>query len=126
MKIFLLSFLISIPSLIFGQNSIDHLLRLVKENDIKSISNYISDNISISLHDKSGNYTKNQGEIILKDFFEAHKVNSLTVSEKRTQSTAHYAFGVMATQNGKFNLSVFMRFKKGTYYIQEIRIDSQK
>jgi hypothetical protein len=75
--------------------------------------------------DKSSNYSKSQGELIIKDFFTNNGVKSFDVKHKGNNDSGDYCIGTLQTKNGSYRTTVYMRMKGNKQVIQDIRIQQQ-
>ena len=72
-------FLVSFASYYY---SIDDVVTAMRSGDANQLSRYFDNRIDISLPGKSDNYSKSQGEMILKDFFTSNKVKSFQIKHR--------------------------------------------
>ncbi len=105
--------------------SIDEVVTGLKSGDAAQISKYFDNTVEISMPDKSNNYSKSQAELVLKDFFSTTGVKNFTVIHKGENSGSQYCIGTLATKNGSFRTTVFMKQKNDKQFVQEIRFENK-
>ena len=105
--------------------SIDEVVNAMKAGDSAQIARYFDNTVEITMPDKSNNYSKNQAEIVLKDFFSTNGVKSFEVIHKGENSGSQYCIGTLVTKNGSFRTTVFMKQKSDKQLLQEIRFESR-
>jgi hypothetical protein len=105
-----------------GQSSIDDVISAMKSGNASTLAKYFDNYIDITLPDKSNNYSKSQGELILKDFFSTNDVKGFEVRHKGNNDNGEYCIGTLQTKNGSYRATVYMRLKGSKQVIQDIRI----
>lgn len=105
-----------------GQSGIDDVITALKSGNASGMSRYFDSYIDITLPDKSSNYSKSQGELIIKDFFSNTGVKNFEVKHKGDNDNGEYCIGTLQTRNGNYRTTVYMRVKGSRQVIQDIRI----
>ena len=113
-------FLIVISS--FAQSGIEDVISAIKSGNASGVTKYFDSYVDISMPDKSSNYSKSQGEVILKDFFTNNGIKNFDVKFKGNNDNGDYCIGTLQTKNGSYRATVYMRVKGGKQVIQDIRI----
>lgn len=113
-------FLIAISS--FAQGGIEDVISAIKSGNASGVTKYFDNYVDISMPDKSSNYSKSQGEVILKDFFTNNGVRNFEVKFKGNNDNGDYCIGTLQTKNGSYRATVYMRLKGSKQVIQDIRI----
>lgn len=103
--------------------SIDEVVAGLKNGDAAQIARHFDNTVEITMPDKSNNYSKNQAEIVLKDFFTTNGVKGFEVIHKGENSGSQYCIGTLVTKNGSFRTTVFMKQKADKQLLQEIRFE---
>jgi len=115
----------SIAIFAFAQGGIDDVISAMKSGNASGVTKYFDSYVDITMPDKSSNYSKSQGELILKDFFSNNGVKSFEVKHKGNNDNGDYCIGTLQTKNGNFRTTVYMRMKGDRQVIQDIRIQQQ-
>jgi Domain of unknown function (DUF4783) len=105
--------------------SIDEVVNGLKNGDAVQIARYFDNTVEITMPDKSNNYSKNQAEIVLKDFFTTNGVKTFEVIHKGENAGSQYCIGTLVTKNGSFRTTVFMKQKSDKQLLQEIRFENR-
>lgn len=113
-------FLITILS--FAQAGIDDVISAMKNGNASGVTKYFDSYVDITMPDKSSNYSRSQGELILKDFFTNSGVKTFDVKHKGNNDNGDYCIGTLQTKNGSYRATVYMRLKGNRQVIQDIRI----
>ena len=121
--LFLSAFFITVVS--FAQGGIDDVISAMKSGNASGVTKYFDNYVDITITDKSSNYSKSQGELIIKDFFTNNGVKSFDVKHKGNSDSGDYCIGTLQTKNGSYRTTVYMRMKGNKQVIQDIRIQQQ-
>jgi hypothetical protein len=116
-------FLISLST--FSQGGIDDVISAMKSGNASGVTKYFDNYVDITMPDKSSNYSRSQGELILKDFFTNNGVRSFEVKHKGNNDNGDYCIGTLQTKNGNYRTTVYMRVKGSKQVIQDIRIEQK-
>jgi Domain of unknown function (DUF4783) len=120
--LFLLFGLSLILSSFTFQKSIDDVINAMKSGNASGIAKYFDAYVDITIAEKSNNYSKSQGELVIKDFFNVNQVKGFDVKHKGNNDNGDYCIGTLQTKNGNYRATVYMRMKGNKQIIQEIRI----
>jgi hypothetical protein len=105
--------------------SIDEVVTALKNGDAVQIARFFDNTVEITMPDKSNNYSKNQAEVVLKDFFNTNGIKSFEVIHKGENAGSQYCIGTLVTKNGSFRTTVFMKQKGDKQLLQEIRFENR-
>ena len=108
--------------LAFAQGGIDDVISAMKSGNASGVTKYFDSYVDITMPDKSSNYSKSQGELIIKDFFTNSGVKNFDVKHKGNNDNGDYCIGTLQTKNGSYRTTVYMRLKGNKQVIQDIRI----
>jgi hypothetical protein len=100
--------------------SIEEVVSAMKSGNANQLSRYFDDRIDITLPGKNDNYSKSQGELILKDFFSNNDVKDFQIKHKGENNGSQFCFGVLQTKNGNFRTKLYMKQKGDKQVLQEI------
>ncbi len=103
--------------------SIDEVVMGLKNGDAAQIARFFDNTIEITIPGKSNSYSKNQAEVVLKDFFATNGVKNFDVLHKGENSGSQYCIGTLVTKNGSFRTTVYMKQKIDKQVLQEIRFE---
>ncbi len=105
--------------------SIDEVVTALKNGDAVQIARFFDNTVEITMPDKSNNYSKNQAEVVLKDFFNTNGIKGFDVIHKGENAGSQYCIGTLVTKNGSFRTTVFMKQKGDKQLLQEIRFENR-
>jgi|SRR5690606_8550830 len=104
-------------------NNLDAVLNSLKKGNSSGIARFFDNRVDISLPNKTDNYSKNQGELILKEFFNNNPVRNFELKHKGEIKGAQFCIGSLQTTNGNFRTKIYMRKKGNADVIQEIAFE---
>lgn len=123
MKKLLTICLISISFFLCSFISIDDVISAIKLGDASQLSKFFDNTIEITLPDKSNAYSKSQGELVLKDFFNNNGVKGFEVVNKGENAGAKFVVGTLTTTNGNYRTTIYMKQKGDKELLQELRFE---
>ena len=124
-KAFIFLFILSI-SFAFRVDIIDDISSAIKSGNPKNITKYFIENIDLKIIDKEQVYSKQQAEMILKDFFGKHTVKAyLVVHKSEPKNGSQFVIGTLETKNGKFKTYFLIKTTGNKTLIQQFRIENE-
>ena len=108
-----------------SQSGIDDVISAMKSGNASGVTKYFDSYVDITIDDKGSNYSRSQGELILKDFFSNNGVRSFELKHKGNNDNGDYCIGTLQTKNGNYRATVYMRLKGNKLVIQDIRIKQE-
>ena len=103
--------------------SLDEVATAIRSGDITMLSPYLDNRVDIVLPDKSDTYSRNQAEMIIRDFFLTNGVRNFQIKQKGEQgSGSQFCMGILQTlHGGNFKTMLFMKQKGDKQFVQELR-----
>ena len=115
------------PFLTFAkmQGDIDNLLlEAFKSNNSKAIADFFGQNISLSIKNDSGYYSKFQAEVILADYFRSNKTTEIKQVQRTNRSNNNfYIVYQLKSPNGTYRVFAKFNQQNGVPTILELRIE---
>lgn len=108
------------------KDSFDEVLTALKAGNAAQLAKYFDSRVDISLPNKSDNFSRNQAEMILKDFFASNEVKSFVVKHKGENAGSQFCIGLLQTRNGNFRTKLYMKQKGGQQVVQEIAFQAEE
>lgn len=110
----------------FTIDVIDDIASSIRTGNPKNISKYFIENIDLKVIEQEDVYSKQQAEMILKDFFTKHPVKNYTVGHKSlAKNGSQYVIGTLETTNGKFRTYFLLKTTGSETLIQQFRIETE-
>ncbi len=100
------------------------LLGALKTNNAKNVANFFGQNVSLSIKNDSGYYSKFQAEVILSDFFRLTKTSEVKqVQRTNSSNNSFYIVYQIKTNQGSYRVFVKLVQSGGDAQINELRIE---
>ncbi len=103
----------------------DGIIIAIKEGNASELAKYFNNNVELALSDIDDMYSKNQAELIIKDFFKKHPPTSFDILHKGGKETSRYAIGNLTTSTGKFRITILIKIKEDKSLINQLRIEKE-
>lgn len=124
------SFLLVLFSLLWiyqmQAQSFDGIVQAFRKGDASALAAGFGATVELTVKNTGNSYSKNQAEMILKNFFSTHTPKSFAVSHQGTSPEgAKYIIGNLATASGNYRTYVYAKSIAGKLVTQEIRLEEQ-
>lgn len=106
-------------------SGIGEVISGIKAGNAATLAKYFDNNVEISLLGKTNNYSKDQGEAVLRDFFTSHPVKSFSVIHRGESGDSEFFIGKLVTANGTFRTTVNLKQKGEKQILREIKFENQ-
>jgi len=103
----------------------DEISTALKKGDYKLLSKFFNSNIELVLPGHENIYSKSQAEIIIKDFFEKHPVDSYTVQHSGGPDDAKYSIGMYKSGDTSYRIYYLLKKNGQNSYIHLLRIEKE-
>jgi len=103
----------------------DGIIQAIRAGNASDLAKYFNANIELTLNRGEEIYSKDQAELILKDFFLKHAPNDFSILHKGGKEGSSYAIGNLATTNGTFRVTILVKLKDSQPYIHQLRIEKE-
>ncbi len=103
--------------------TVDEILGAIKKGDALKISRHFDNLVEITLNDRSNSYSRNQAEVVLRDFFSNHSVRSFTIIHRVNSNNGEYCVGNLNTANGEYRTTILFKTKGDKKLVQELRFE---
>jgi len=119
---------VNVSSLLVSQGDIiDSLSAHFKNANAKEVAASFSPSVDLIIIDEEDVYSKAQAEQILRSFFSKYPP-SRSVVIHRLNTNPNYRYGALSltTKNGTFRVSVTLKKSGNSFFITELRIETEK
>ncbi len=122
-KIAIALFLITINVVSYA-NNFDDVLQQLKAGNASGLVRMFNSNVELTLLATEGIYSKQQAEVMLRNFFNQHPPKQVALQHKGTSSKgAMYAIMIYESNTAKFRTYIFMKDNGNGMQINEFRIE---
>ena len=105
---------------------LEDMVNALKNDRVADMDKYFDSYVAITINNVQANYSHQQADIVLKDFFEKNNPRDFTVMENGSpDNTSKFLIGYFNTPAGvKYNVYIFMRLK-GSFIIQDFKLNKE-
>lgn len=96
-----------------------------QQGDASELANYFNSKIELILPSKSGVFSKEQAQYLMKDFFENNHPTSFQVIHQGVRDNSSFAIGKYSCSKGQYRLQFLTKNIDNQTLIIQIRIDKQ-
>ncbi len=89
----------------------------------RNLARHFNSNIELVVLDNEDVYSKSQAELIMREFFSAHKPVKFTYLHKGGKESSRYAIGNLETETGNFRIYFLLKISNGIPLIHLLRIE---
>lgn len=104
----------------------DNIVNAIKSGNASALAANFEANVEVTIKDEGNSYSKNQAEMVLKNFFSTHQPKAFTIAHQGTSPEgSKYFIGNLSTSTGNYRTYVYSKTAGGKLVIQEIRFEEQ-
>jgi hypothetical protein len=101
----------------------DAVINAIGTGNSAVLAGYFNPSLTLAILDKEDIYTRQQAELIMKDFFARNTPSSFTVLHKGGKEGSQYAIGNLVTPNNVFRVTIYMKVKDNKSLIHQLRFE---
>lgn len=102
---------------------LNDVISAIRAGNAAGVAKYFDNTVEITLPAKSANYSKSQGEAVLRDFFANNAVKSFTIIHQGESGGAQFCIGTLNTSNGSYRTTINLKQKADKQILQEIKFE---
>ncbi|MBN1416195.1 MAG: DUF4783 domain-containing protein [Bacteroidales bacterium] len=84
------------------------------------LASYFNPSLELAIVDKEDVYTKQQAELIMRDFFTRNTPSSFTILHKGGKEGSQFAIGNLVTSGGSYRVTILVKMKDGKTLIHQL------
>lgn len=108
----------------FSQDGEDQVIKLFRQGDAEGLSEYFQESIDIGLPEKDMDYSREQGRIVLKDFFNEYPVKEFDIEEEgNTNESTRFIIGQYESVKKTFRVLIILKMEDDKYRIHKIKVE---
>jgi hypothetical protein len=119
--------LVMLTSVVARADVFSDIAAAIRSGNAKEVSRYFSSSIDLKTDNKSGVYSKNQAEMVLKDFLQANPCKNFDIIHRGSteDKSAQYAIGSLVSPNGTYRTYILLGNVGGQLVIQELSFEKE-
>ena len=101
----------------------DAVIDAIRTGNSSQLAAYFNPSLTLAILDKEDIYTRQQAELIMKDFFARNVPSSFTVLHKGGKEGSQFAIGNLVTTGNVFRVTVYLKVKDNKSLIHQLRFE---
>ena len=102
----------------------DEVQEAFKTSEPKQISAFFDTSIDFKIGDNSSTYSKNQAEMVLRDFYDKTKPQNFTIVHKGASNRGtRYCLANVDTEKGKYRFYIYIKESGSSFLITELNFE---
>lgn len=97
----------------------------IKNKDAVVLSQFFNKDIEITLSEDEKVYSKNQAQLVIKDFFSRNPLTRFNMIHVGGAGDSWYGMGMYESASGQFDTNVFIKKYGSVYLIERIRFENK-
>jgi hypothetical protein len=117
-------FLLSGAAPVLAQGDIPQpVVEALRTGNTPQLSDYFSSSIELAILDQEDIYSKQQAELIVKNFFSKHMPTGFVILHKGGKEGSQYAIGNLTTSSGTFRVTLLIKLSNNKPFIHQLRFE---
>lgn len=96
-----------------------------KAGNSKELVKHFNSNIELVILENEDVYSKNQAEMILRDFFDKNPPKNFAILHQGGKNGSKYAIGDLTTSKGNFRVYFLLKKREESFLIHQLRIEKE-
>lgn len=107
-------------------DTFDEVVMAIKSANSAEVAKYFNSNVELTILTSEGVYSKQQAEIIVKNFLNANPPKNVVIQHKGSSAQgSKYAIANYECAQGKYRVYIFMKESAGKMLIHELRFEKE-
>jgi len=102
------------------------IINAISSGNSGALAGYFNSSLEVTILDKEDFYSKQQAELIMKDFFTRNKPASFTILHKGGKEGSQYAIGRLVTSGGSYRVTILVKMKENKVLIHQLRFEKDE
>ena len=107
------------------QQTTDKITAALKKGDAKSLAVHFNKSVEVVIFDKENIYSKEQAELVVKDFFKKFPPKNFEVQHSGGPDEAKYSIGIYTSGSKKFRVYYLLKTTNKKQLIHLLRIEKE-
>lgn len=103
----------------------DKITEALKKGDAKTLSTYFNKSVELVILDKENIYSKEQAELVVKDFFKKYPPSGFEVQHNGGPEEAKYSIGIYKSDDKKFRVYYLLKTADNKALIHLFRVEKE-
>ncbi len=99
------------------------IITAIRTGNASALAAYFNASLELTILDKEDIYTKQQAELIMKDFFIRNVPASFNILHKGGKEGSQFAIGNLVSSGGSFRVTILVKIKDNKPLIHQLRFE---
>ena len=110
-----------------NRTPLEDMVNAIKNDRVADMSKFFDNFVPITINNAQSIYSRNQAEVVLKDFFDKNIPKQFDVMDNGSPDNASkFIIGNLTATNGiKYNVYILIKLKDGNYVLQDFRLNKE-
>jgi hypothetical protein len=106
---------------------LEDMVNAIRNDRVGDMTKYFDNFVPLTINNAQSIYSRNQAEVVLKDFFDKNIPKDFQVLDNGSPDYASkFIIGnLMAANNIKYNVYILIKLKDGNYVLQDFRLNKE-
>jgi len=125
-----MSKILFVSVLLFSFQQPDDILqsieKTIKVGNARELVKYCNESVELKINGESANYSRNQSEVVLREFFQKHPVRGFSYIHKGSSPEGlKYSIGKYLFDGGSYRVVMFLKKKEDSYQIDTLNFSKE-
>lgn len=102
------------------------IIGAISSGNAGALAAYFNTNLEVAILEKEDYYSKQQAELIIKDFFARNIPGSFTLLHKGGKEGSQYAIGKLVTSGGSYRVTILVKTRENKALIHQLRFEKDE
>lgn len=110
-----------------NRTPLEDMVNAIKNDRVADMIKYFDNFVPITINNAQTIYSRNQAEVVLKDFFDKNIPRQFDVMDNGSPDNASkFIIGNLTATTGlKYNVYILIKLKDGNYVLQDLRLNKE-
>jgi hypothetical protein len=99
------------------------MIDALKSGNTAELSKFFNSSIELAILNQEDIYSKQQAELIVKDFFAKHVPTNFVILHKGGKEGSQYAIGNLTTSTGSYRVTILIKQRENKPYIHQLHFE---
>jgi hypothetical protein len=99
------------------------IITAIRAGNASALAAYFNTSLELAILEKEDIYTRQQAELIMKDFFMRNVPASFNILHKGGKEGSQYAIGNLVTSGGNYRVTILVKLKENKPLIHQLRFE---
>jgi hypothetical protein len=123
---YIFSGMLLLATTLLAADVFDDVVAALRSGQSREVAKFFSNNVALTILNDEGIYSKQQAEVIMKNFFSQHPPKTVAIQHRgQSAGGAMFAVAVYETNQAKYRAYIFMKNAGNGMMIHELRIEKE-